>query len=390
MAKMGMGSGIMIGVGSYVADGRMTGGGPGNTKMKAQYMASGWRPYSFVFEVGEYDGEFIDWLRTVGIDASVGANKKLYVPYRGIDPIAGPLAMVADAVEYARYEDDQDLVGQVILGAAYGLYNYVGQSSFMQSLSSITGAFSQNIENPKASFKAAIDAFVKQGTSYAIEGSPAGIFNSARGMVARTIDPVSRDVSADPNLDTGAKGVAEAINAYKAKTPGLSETLPDRYDVFGERRYGSDPAAPWATSMTGIRYQTSKQRDADKIVIALGMPLAIPGKTISVGEKDETVKIKLTPEEHQFLLKSIGTVTMSGQDAKGNTVTRGVQAAIVNVAKSDAFKTANKDVQQTMISEVYAAYVKLATEELLDMKQSVSIRAEAAAEKAGIKGKYKR
>ena len=390
MAKVGIGSGIMIGAGSYVADGRITGGGPGNTKLRSQYLASGWRPYSFVFEVGEYDGEFVDWLKSVGIDASVGENKKLYVPYRGIDPVGGPLAMVADAVEYARYEDDQDLVGQVILGATYGLYNYVGQSSFMQSLSSITGAFSQNIENPKASFKAAIDAFIKQGTSYAIEGSPAGVFNSARGMVARIVDPTARDISADPNLDTGLKGVVEAINAYKAKTPGLSDTLPEKYDVFGDASYRSDPTAPWATSMTGIRYQTSKQRDADKIVIALGMPLAIPGKTISVGEDGEKVKIKLTPEEHQFLLKSIGKVSMAGRDENGNTVNRGVQDAIVYVAKSEAFKMANKDVQQTMIGEVYADYVKLATEQLLDMKPSVSIRAEAAADKAGIKGKYKR
>lgn len=390
MAKFGMGSGIMIGAGSYVADGRITGGGPGNSKLKAQYMASGWRPYSFVFEAGEYDGEFIDWLKSTGLDPSVGENKKLYVPYRGIDPISGPLAMVADAVEYARYEDDQDLVGQVILGAAYGLYNYVGQSSFMQSLSSITGAFSQNIENPKASFKAAIDAFIKQSTSYAIEGSPAGIFNSARGMVARIVDPATRDVSADPNLDTGIKGFREGLNAYVAKTPGLSETLPEKYDVFGDPNYRADPTAPWATSMTGIRYQTSKQRDADKVVIALGMPLAIPGKTISVGEEGEKVIIKLTPEEHQFLLKSIGKVTMAGKDENGNTVNRGVQDAIVNVAKSESFKMVDKNEQQTMIGEVYADYVKLATEQLLDMKPGVSVRAEAAATKAGIKGKYKR
>jgi hypothetical protein len=260
----------------------------------------------------------------------------------------------------------------------------------MQSLSSITGAFSQNIENPKASFRAAIDAFVKQGTSYAIEGSPAGIFNSARGMVARIVDPVARDMSADPNLDTGLKGWREGLNSYIAKTPGLSDTLPDQYDVFGDPKYRADPTAPWATSMTGIRYQTSKQRDADKVVIALGMPLAIPGKTINIGEEGEKVKIKITPEEHQFLLKSIGQVTIPGRDANGNTVNRGVQDAIVNVAKSDAFKALDKAEQQTMIGEVYNDYVALAIERLIDMKPGVSVRAEAAAKKAGIKGKYKR
>jgi hypothetical protein len=42
-----------------------------------------------------------------------------------------------------------------------------------------------------------------------------------------------------------------------------------------------------------------------------------------------------------------------------------------------------------MIGQVYADYVKLATEELLDMKPSITVRAEAAANKASIKGKFK-
>jgi hypothetical protein len=390
MAKMGMGSMIMIGAGSMVADGRMTGGGPGNTQLKKQYSASGWKPYSFVFQSGEWDSEFADWLKGVNMDPSIGTDGKLYVPFRGIDPIAGPLSMVADAVEYARYEDDQDLVGEVILGAGYGLYNYVGQSSFMQSLSSITGAFTQNLDNPKASFRAAIDAFVKQATSYAIEGSPAGIFNSARGMIARTVDPTKRDISADPNLPTGIKGWYEALNAYKSKTPGLSDTLPTGYDMFGEAGYRADPSAPWATTMTGIRYQTSKQREVDKIVIGLGMPLSTPKRSISVGEEGEKVMIKLQPEEYQFLLKSIGQVTMPSIDDSGKPTSVGVQDAIVGIAKTDAFKSADKDVQQGMISDIYNDYVGMAVEQLLEMKPSVSIRAEAAAARLGIKGKYKR
>lgn len=390
LAKMGMGSMVMIGAGSMVADGRMTGSGPGNTQLRKQYLASGWKPYSFVFQSGEWDSEFSDWLKSVNIDPSIGTDGKLYVPFRGIDPIAGPLSMIADAVEYARYEDDQDLVGEVILGAGYGLYNYVGQSSFMQSLSSITGAFSQNIENPKASFRAAIDAFVKQGASYAIEGSPAGIFNSARGMVARTIDPTARDASADPNLSTGEKGFYEAWNTYKSKTPGLSDDLPAGYDMFGETKHRADPSAPYATTMTGIRYQTSKQREVDKIVIGLGMPLSMPKRSISVGEDGEKVMIKLKPEEYQFLLKSIGQVTMPSTDSSGKQSNVGVQDAIVGIAKTEAFKSADKDVQQGMISDIYNDYVGMAVEQLLEMKPSVSIRAEASAARLGIKGKYKR
>ena len=391
MAKFGMGSGIMMGAGSMVADGRITGGGPGNTKLKSNYMASGWRPYSFVFHEGEWDSEFIDFLKDVNMDPSVGTNGKLYVPFRGLDPIAGPMAMVADAVEYARYEDDQDKVAQIVLGGAWGLYNYVGQMPFLTAMSSITGAFSQNIENPKASFKAAIDAFVKQATSYAIEGSPVGVFNSARGAIARGVDPTKRDITADPNLDTGVKGFYEALNYSKSRTPILSEDLPESYDMFGEKEYRGDPSAPFLSSLSGIRYQTSKQREVDKIIIGLGMPLSKPKSTISVSVGDDSVNIKLSPEERQSFLKLIGQVTMPSTNPQtGEQTNVGVQEAIVNIARSPAFQNMAKNVQQDVISEVYSDYVNLAKEELLDKFESISIRAESALDKIEIKGKYKR
>jgi hypothetical protein len=381
MAKMGMGTMIMVGAGSMVADGRLTGGGPGNTNLRNQYLASGWRPYSFVFEKGEWDSEFEDWLKTSRMDPSVGSDGKLYVPFRGIDPIAGPLAMVADAVEYARYEDDEDKVGQILFGGAWGLYNYVAQSPFMTAISSITGAFSQNIENPKASFKAAVDAFVKQSTSYAIEGSPVGVFNSARGMIARGDDPTKRDITADPNLDTGVKGFYEALNYYKSRTPGMSDELPEVYDLFGDREYRADPAAPYLSSMSGVRYQTSKQREVDKIAIALGMPFAKPKRTIQVNIGEESVSVKLAPDEYQYLLKNIGLVRIDGKS---------VQEAIVDIAKTDGFKMAPKNEQQDALGEIYSNYVNEAKMVLIEDKPGVSLRADKAADKLEIKGKFKK
>jgi hypothetical protein len=381
MAKWGMGSGLMIGAGSMVADGRITGSGPGNTNLKRQYMDSGWRPYSFVFQKGEWDSEFTDWLKSMKIDVSVGSDDKLYVPFRGIDPIAGPLAMISDAVEYARYEDDEDKVGQIILGGVWGLYNYVGQSPFMTSISSITSAFSQNIENPKASFRAAIDAVIKNATTYAVEGSPLGVFNSARGMIARGEDPTRRDITADPNLDTGLKGFYEALNYYKSRTPGMSDELPETYDVFGEVQYRGDPSAPYLSSMSGVRYQTSKQREADKIAIALGMPFNKPKRTISVSVGDESVNVKLAPEDYQLLLKNIGMARIGG---------KGIQESIVELAKTDGFKDLSKKDQQEVLAGIYAEYVDEAKTALIESRPGIQLRADQAADKMDIKGKFKR
>ena len=373
MAKWGMGSGIMIGVGSYVADGRITGGGPANQNLRSVYLASGWRPYSFVFSDGEWDQEFVSFLGKMRMDPSIGQDGKLYVPFRGLDPIAGSLSMVADAVEYARYEDDQDLVAQVILGGVWGLYNYVGQQPWLTALSSVTGAFSSTIENPKASFKAAIESILSGGATYALEGSPAGIFSSARGMVARIVDPTARDVAADPNEDMITKAAHQAINKYRSKTPGLSEDLPERYDMFGDLEYRADPSNPGLSSMSGIRYQESKQRTSDKIIISLGLPIQKPKRIIDVGD----VKVKLTPEEYQYWLSQIGKVKIDGE---------GVQKGIVIAANAPGFNVLGKNEKQETIKEVYAQYVSLAKEDLLERFPAISIRAQEAEAKLPVYG----
>jgi hypothetical protein len=383
MAKFGMGTSLMLGVGSFVADGRITGGGPGDTAMRNEYLASGWRPYSFVFKKGEWDDDFVQYLKSNNIDPSIGAGDNLYVPFRGIDPIAGPMAMISDAVEYARYEDDQDKVGQVILGAAWGLYNYVSQMPVMTAISSVAGAFSQTVPNPKAAFRAAIDATVKQATGYALEGSPVGIFSSARGQAARAIDPYKRDVSADPNLDTGLKGWQEAFNYYKSRTPGLSEELPFSYDYLGEKELRGDLENPWLSSSIGVRYSSTKQREADKIIIATETKLEKPRRNLTV----DKVNVKLTPEEYSYMMSSLGTQKIPHYDPKDKTVKNmTVKDAIVAEALMDEFKQLDKDQQQNTIKKLYSKYVEMAKADLLATKPSVMIRAEKAKARLPIYG----
>jgi hypothetical protein len=383
MAKFGIGTGVMIGVGSYVADGRITGGGPGNTALRNEYMASGWRPYSFVFRKGEWDEEFVQYLKRNNIDPSIGAGGNLYVPFRGIDPIAGPLSMVADAVEYARYEDDQDKVGQMLIGGVWGLYNYVGQTPVMTAISSLAGAFTQNIPNPKAAFRAAIDDLVKQTTTAVVEGAPPGVFSSARGQVARAVDPYKRDITADPNLDTGLKGFYEAWNYYKSRTPGMSDELPHTYDYLGQKENRSDPESPWVSSSIGIRYSETKQREADKVVIATQTKLDKPRRNVDV----DGINVKLTPDEYSYMMNSLGLITMPYFDPKLNK-NRGmtVGEAIVAEATSPDFGMLDKNVQQDTLKRLYSQYVQQAKFELIQAKPSVKIRAETARTRLPIYG----
>jgi hypothetical protein len=379
IAKFGMGTSIMLGVGSYVADGRITGGGPGDTNLRKIYLDSGWKPYSFVFQPNEWDAEFVDYLKGMKIDPSIGTDQRLYVPFRGIDPLAGPLAMTADAVEYARYEDDEDLVGQIVLGATWGLYSYVGQQPFLTAISSIAGAFSQTIPNPKQAFKDALNQIASTGAQYAVEGSPAGLFNSARAQIERIVDPNRRETAESPKTPTVIKGFYEGLNRSISKTPFLSDSLGKQYDYLGEEMMDIDPANPWLASSSGIRFTTSKQRPADKIIIQLGMSIKKPGRSVTMGD----VSVKLEPDEYEYMMRQFGKIT-DGQGMR-------VKDAIVERTKAPGFDSLDKYVRQQNIAEVYSSFTEAAKQDLIaNSKFSVAIqrRIETAQNRLPRVGKY--
>lgn len=381
VAKFGMGSMLMLGVGSYVADGRITGGGPGDQNLRRIYLESGWKPYSFVFSPKEWDAEFMDYLKGRGIDPSIGKDGKLYVPFRGIDPIAGPMAMMADAVEYGRYEDNEDAVGQWVLGATWGLYNYVGQQPFMTAISSLAGAFSQSIPNPKAAFRAALDQLASTAVQYGIEGSPVGVFSSARAMIERGIDNDRRMTSESANLPTVIKGFYEGFNKVLAKTPFLSDSLPQQYDYLGEAMTDVDPANPWLASTSGIRFSNAKQRPADKVMIQLGMSIKKPDATISV----QGITVKLEPEEYEVMMRSLGQVT-NGAGEK-------LPAAIVTMANAESFQSLDKAAQQENVRELYGFFTKAAQTELIQNSKfsgAIQRRIEMAANRRPRVGIYER
>ena len=379
IAKMGMGSMLMVGAGSMVADGRMTGGGPGDTNLRKIYLDSGWKPYSFVFQEGEWDKEFTSYLSNAGIDPSIGKDGKLYVPFRGIDPIAGPMAMIADAIEYARYEDDEDQVGQVVLGAVWGLYGYIGQLPVLTAISSIAGSFTATIPNPKHAFKSAIDGLIATGINYVVEGSGLGVFSGARAMVERGVDPNKRMTAESPNMQTGVKGFYEGLNRSIARTPFLSDSLPKQYDYLGEEMMDVDPSAPWLASTTGIRFSTTKQRPADKAMIQLGMPIKKPDMNVSIGG----VNIKLEVDEYAHMMKTLGTI----RDNSGNLL----KDAIWKEYTRPGFADDDLNVQQDTIKAAYQSFTKAAQGELLTQSKfaaGLQRRVEAAQAKRPRLGNY--
>lgn len=175
-----VGSGVGALVAELASQGLVTGNGPADEKSRALLQADGWQPYSI--KVG---------------------NR--YVSYQRLDPFASTLGIAAGMVELQEHMTDKQKEDVALLVTA----------SIMQNLSSKTwlsglGDLVDAVNDPG---RYANGWFKRTAGSLAV---PAGV-----AQVARTMDPTLRE--ADTIMD-----------AVRRRVPGLSKSLPEQRDVWGQ------------------------------------------------------------------------------------------------------------------------------------------------------------
>ncbi|WP_266031234.1 hypothetical protein [Brucella intermedia] len=184
VGQMAMGSLFSGLAASMVLSGRLTGAGPDDPLVKRELMASGWRPYSFIWEDDE-------------------GNKK-YFQLGRFDPIGMTMGLVADVVGLMQSDPDRDwsdAIGAVGIAVAKNL----GEKSFLLNLNT------------------AIEAMMDPEKRL---GKWAG--NTVGGMIPGSA--LLRGANPDPYL----REARTFLDNIKKGIPGASTTLPKRFDVFGE------------------------------------------------------------------------------------------------------------------------------------------------------------
>ena len=372
MAKFGLGSVFMAGATSLAVEGKITGGGPSNPELRKAYMRDGWRPYSIVLDEGEYDQEFVEYLKKFKfLDPSLGKNKKLYISLRGLDPIARPLAMAADYAEYARYEDDQDAIAQVGVGALFGLYNSIAEAPFMQAASSMVGILGNHIPNKQQALKDLINKISENVAGFAIGGSPVGAWSSMQATIERALDSGASDFKAPPDMDVGVKGFYEGYMRHLSRTPGLSSTVPPRLNRWGEVEQTIDPQNP-ILGLLGVRTTRSDWQPVDRVIASLGLPLGEPRRTVS----QDGATVKLDTEQYNKML------TIYGKELKVDG--RNVQQTIVFTAEQDWFKELPFVAKQKVIQQIDEKFMEIARQTLIQRTPSLQIKLKEERRKKGI------
>lgn len=165
----------------YASD-RLTGAGPSNHKLNAQ-------------------------MRNVKPPYSIKLNDGRWISYRRIEPLATALGIVADAAEAANEisEPGEDTtLGQLATAAVAGILSNASQKSFILGLTEFLDA--------------------------AAEGDPRKV-ERAMNSVATSFSPnFLNQLNADP-LWRESRGI---IDEFRRKTPGLSDELEPKRNLFGE------------------------------------------------------------------------------------------------------------------------------------------------------------
>ena len=248
--RIALGSSVTTAGMMLAAEGNITGGGPRDGVMRQIMMSNGWRPYS----------------------VKIGGE---YYSYVGAEPMSTFFMMVGDIhdiqVSGAATEDE---TWEIAAGMAASMGYMMTNKTMMQGVAT----FMDSIRDPS-------------------QYGPKVIEDFARSSIPSIIGQVNRTF-----VDEGMRATRSILDKIKARTPGLSKTLPPRRNIWGKEvmydsAYGPDIISPiyMSTIQTNpvndeiIRLQTNISPHPDKLKL-------IPGHDA----------IKLTPESQDFFHKRAG------------------------------------------------------------------------------------
>ena len=229
LARMSMGTAVMLAGMDAAMNDKISGSGPKSGGDREALKRTGWQPYSV--KVGDR-----------------------WFAYGRLDPLGMQLGIAADMAETLRNMDgevDKD-AERVAVAAVAAIGNTALSKTYLSGLSS----FFQAMGDP--------DRYA-ESWAQKLAGSmvPAGV-----AAVARADDPYLREVRS-------------MVDAMKARTPGMSETLPPARDLWG-RPISWRSGLGWAYdafSPVGSTRQEPQPIDAE--IMRLGVQVGRPGSRVA-------------------------------------------------------------------------------------------------------------
>ena len=243
LARMAMGT-LVFGAGlEFATSGTITGKLSENKGVRDAQMRKGLQPYSI--RIGD----------------------QLYA-FNRMDPLGMFLGLTADAVEVMKYADD---AGKLEVVAAVGI------------------AISQNLTS--RTYLRGLSEFIT-----AMDDPDRYMESYLRRMAATFVPYTSLVAGIERQMDPTLRAAYTVMDQVRSRTPGLSEQLPPRLNLWGEPQVlggalGWDMVSPIYTS-------TEIESLADDEIINNEVDIRKPRKTISRSKNGVSATVELMPEEY--------------------------------------------------------------------------------------------
>ena len=227
LARLSTGTALMMVAADMAMSGTVSGSGPKDTSERQALERTGWQRNSI--KVGDR-----------------------WYAYNRLDPAGSLLGLAAEMVEILNNSEDEDTeegVGEAAVAAIASISATVMSKTYLSGIADLFEA----ISDPKRY----TETFVQRLVGSTV---PAIV-----GEAARTADPYSREVF----------GMLDAI---KRRTPGLSDDLPLRRDIWG-RPVTYQSGLGWAYDVFSPIYtKPAKAEPVDDEMLRLGKAVSMPSK----------------------------------------------------------------------------------------------------------------
>lgn len=255
-AQMGLGTGIMLATADAVLSGQVTGSGPPQKSQRGAMEALGRPPYSM--KIGDR-----------------------WVQYNHLETVGSAMAMAADVVETlhgfnsAVNGDDPDTM-KLAMATTLAIAQDITSKTYLQGLST----FFETLANPKTEGEA-------QLRSLAGSLVPAGV-----AAVDRVTDPYQRSVYS-------------IMDAIKSRTPGASESLPPRRNVWGDPIEHASGMGKAYDLLSPFATRQPADSPIDKEILRLGANVNLPAGRTDFGQ-GATVDLHKDPEMYSRYVELAG------------------------------------------------------------------------------------
>jgi hypothetical protein len=383
-ARQIVGTSALFTIYQQAMNGRLTGGYP-TDPAQADMLPPGWKPWSFVFRTGflppgrekdETDAAYAARSRELGaayklanpegwpVDADgdelplfdprtgLPNGNLMYIPYAGMGPVSGLLAIGAGMVEHMRRTDDPEQQTDFISAGVAATFGYFENLPFLQGMSSVIKAVKYSdpghlVDSPLGNmipYTVGVPMPMSALNRNLMQNYDTTIYDANKEFDLRTVDDVrAMGKDADGRYRWGLVGTAKGyldspshmtrmwnewqqlmtVNSGFAGLAGLRHTdrFARRYDVLGNEmdrsggvRFDVNPIMAMYNLISPLKVSYGEKMPAFvEELIKLGMPLVNKRTHISAGGK----QIKLTNKQQgEWARIAKNEVTLTTREAR--------------------------------------------------------------------------